>query len=148
MSWGSAAAPMFSIADPRAAAISRRTWFALAALPRIRAGSRCAPVERLLLASPTPWKELALACSARGLRTPLRVVARPGFAWWPHPQLLPERWQAWIEFADGTAVVAECAPRGATETERPERISTVTRAVAAALRREDKPLADLAASTA
>lgn len=134
-------------------ALTRRAVLALAALPRLRPGRWRLPaapprMERLLLRSPRPWQELALACAARRLRAPLRVAVRPHPAWWPHACLLPDRWQAWIEFASRTVLLVECAPRGTTETERPERISAVTRAVAAALRREGTAAADFAASTA
>lgn len=137
---------MFNPADLRAAAITRRTWFALAALPRVRAGARCEAagpprVERVLLLSSRPWEELARACRIRGLHSPVRVVARPDLAWWPHASALPERWQAWIEFAGGTALVAECMPDSAPDAEHPQRISAVTRDVAEALLRGRSPSA-------
>jgi hypothetical protein len=140
MIWKHTAVSMSGTAGLRCSVISRRALFALAAVPRVRAARRYGAAtppsaERVLLVSPAPWNELARACRMRGLDAPVRVVARAHCAWWVHSSLLPDRWQAWIEFSDGTALVAECVPQDALQAERPERISAVTRAVAAALRR-------------
>lgn len=136
MIWGNTAAPMIGTATRPA--ITRRALLAFIALPGVRAGGWSPPfghpqMVRVVLRSARPWEELALACAARGLRAPVRVAVRPHPAWWPHACLLPDRWQAWIEFACGTVLLAECAPRQAPAAERPERISRVTRAVAATL---------------
>ncbi|MCS7044045.1 MAG: hypothetical protein NZR01_14760 [Bryobacteraceae bacterium] len=122
-----------------ARAFSRRELLALAGLApaRIPAAAVCAAaarVQRIRLASPTPWRDLARVCQERGLGHPTRVFARPDPAWWPHPELLPERWQAWIEFPGGDALVAECMPEAALEPEKPEQLSAVTRGVSSALR--------------
>lgn len=90
-------------------------------------------IERIQLTSATPWAELARACRERGLRDLRRIVARPEPAWWPHTRELPPRWQAWLEFSGGRALVAECRPGRGIVHERPERFGAVTRAVAAAL---------------
>lgn len=90
--------------------------------------------ERVRLESGRPWRELEGAWARLGLGSPVRVVARACAGWWPAGRLLPDRWEAWVEFEDGRVLVAECRPQERVREAGPRWGFAGGEAVAAALR--------------
>jgi hypothetical protein len=62
----------------------------------------------LRLSSARPFDELTRLWCFGPAR---RITARAHPDWWPSRTETPERWQAWIELADGSAVRVLCQPR-------------------------------------
>ena len=89
-------------------------------------------MERLRLRSGAPWRELELAWRERRAEAPRRIVARAS-GWWRGGEL-PDRWAAWVEFADGRVWLVECAPGASVEESAPRRGFTAGEVVAQALR--------------
>lgn len=89
---------------------------------------------RVRLETATPWRELEAAWLTLGLGAPERVVARACPGWWPGGAGLPDRWAAWVEFADGRLLVAECRPRERVLEPGPRKGFAGGEAVAEALR--------------
>lgn len=71
----------------------------LALLPVPVKGARM--VYRVRLSGPEPLARLAGLWRYGAVS---RVVVRPEPGWWPAPATLPDRWQAWLELRDGSAV--------------------------------------------
>lgn len=91
-------------------------------------------LERVRLESGRPWRELEEAWARLGLGMPVRVVARACPGWWAAGRLLPDRWEAWVEFEDGRVLVAECRPQERVREAGPRWGFAGGEAVAAALR--------------
>ena len=87
---------------------------ALTLLPAARAVP--ATVHRVMLSGPEPLAQLARLWSYGAVR---RMLVRPEAAWWPAPNELPDRWQAWLDLRDGAAVHIVARGRSIIRQEHP-----------------------------
>lgn len=113
----------------------RRDLFALPATALLTAPAKAAAegprkVVKVILNQKDPYSQLERLWH---FGTPLRVVARAHPAWWPSRVELPDRWQAWVETADGATVLIECRPQQATTSPGPIRTGRVSTLIARSL---------------
>lgn len=108
----------------------RREFLALpavAGLPAVQSPRAPRPRATLRLTSARPFDEFSRLWLRHGFGDARRVTARAHPAWWPSPTELPDRWQAWIELADHSAVRVLCQPRQTPLPEAHELCSTAVR---------------------